>query len=422
MQTRVLIFMITTTVLLLLLDAYVFRGIKMHIHQFSAPWKKVISWAYWLPTLVFVVVLAYLFINGQEIAATKSFRPFYFAFGFALTLILPKILYSIFLLTDDFLHLIRFAINKLSTPKTAIAGGTGITRLQFISQTGLVLSGLFLGSIVYGIAKGKYAFRFLAESIQSKKLPLQSAGLKIIQISDTHLGSFAKTDPLEMRYLVDEINARQPDLILMTGDMVNNYAEEAEPWVDFFSAMKAKSGKFSILGNHDYADYVEWASPEEKGANLKKLENIHREMGFRLLKNENVEITSGEGAIALIGIENWGEGGFAKYGDLEKALLGVNPENFKILLSHDPSHWESQVMGKKDIDLTLSGHTHGMQFGVEIGSLRFSPAQLRYKRWGGLYKEGENHLYVNRGFGFIGFPGRVGMPPEITEINISPMI
>jgi len=153
---------------------------------------------------------------------------------------------------------------------------------------------------------------------------------------------------------------------------------------------------------------------------LKKLENIHREMGFRLLKNENVEITAGEGAISLIGIENWGEGGFAKYGDLEKALLGVNPENFKILLSHDPSHWESQVMGKKDIDLTLSGHTHGMQFGVEIGSLRFSPVQFRYKRWGGLYKEGNNHLYVNRGFGFIGFPGRVGMPPEITEINILP--
>lgn len=421
MQTRALIFMITTTVLLLLLDVYVFRGVKMHISQFSPGWKKFVSWMYWLPTLAFVLFLAYLFINGEAISATRSFRPFYFAFGFALTLLLPKLLYSFFLLTEDISQAIRYVIAKLSAPKTAVDQSHGITRLQFISQTGLVLSGLFMGSIVYGMVKGKYAFRFLSESITSLKFPQSAPPLKIIQISDTHLGSFAPEDPREMRYLIDEINARKPDLIFMTGDLVNNYASEAEPWIDFFASLQARLGKYSVLGNHDYSDYVPWPNEEDKAENLRQLERIHRDMGFRLLKNEHEEIPVGDAHISVIGIENWGEGGFAKYGDLEKALRDVNPDHFKILLSHDPSHWEAQVMGKKDIDLTLSGHTHGMQFGVEIGSLRFSPVQFRYKRWGGLYKEGINHLYVNRGFGFLGFPGRVGMPPEITEIVINPM-
>jgi uncharacterized protein len=419
MQPRVLFFITFTVLFLLLVDLYVFRGVRLHTAKLTTQWRSVIHWFYWLPTVALIAFLFYLVVNGQKISASGSFRPFYFGFGAALTLLLPKLLYSVFLLTEDIIHAGRWIVHHWSPSSVAESSDGKITRMQFLSQTGLIVSGLFLSGMVYGVARGRYAFRFVKEKIAAVGLSEKLKNLRIIQFSDTHLGSFAETDPEEMAWLIEEVNKLEPDFIFFTGDLVNNFGKEALPWIDFFAAMKARHGKFSVLGNHDYGDYVPWENPGEKEENLRLVERIHREMGYTLLKNESRIVEIGQNSIAILGVENWGMGGFVKYGDFDKAKIGTESADYRILLSHDPTHWEEKVFGKEKIDLTLSGHTHGMQFGVEIGRIKWSPARLRYKRWGGLYSEDNQHLYVNRGFGFIGFPGRVGMPPEITVIDIS---
>jgi len=214
------------------------------------------------------------------------------------------------------------------------------------------------------------------------------------------------------------INEQEPDLIFFTGDLVNNFAEETEDWAPVLKKMNAKMGKYSILGNHDYGDYSEWPSPEAKEKNLEEIKAFHKKMGFQLMLNENKSLKVNDEEIALIGVENWGKPPFPQHGDLDKAMEGVNPDSFKLLMSHDPSHWDAKVLGKTDINLTFSGHTHGMQFGIERIGIKWSPIQYRYPRWGGLYKESKQFLYVNRGFGYIGFPGRIGMPPEITVVEL----
>ena len=235
-----------------------------------------------------------------------------------------------------------------------------------------------------------------------------------------HLGSFLDNSFEEVKVAVRTVNELEPDYIFFTGDMVNNYAYETEPWIEILAELKAKKGKFSILGNHDYGDYVPWESEDEKQKNLESLYEAHRKMGFTLLRNESVDLERNGDRFSLIGVENWGQG-FHQYGDLKEAMKQTPAEGFKVLLSHDPTHWEKKVMeeGGANIDLTLSGHTHGMQLGVEIPSLgiKLSPARLRYKRWAGLYDSHGKYLYVNRGFGFLGFPGRVGIKPEITLLE-----
>jgi predicted MPP superfamily phosphohydrolase len=236
-----------------------------------------------------------------------------------------------------------------------------------------------------------------------------------VQISDMHLGSYGG-DPALVRNGVDLINAEQPDLIVFTGDLVNDYADEAEPFIAELGRLQARIGKYSILGNHDYSDYPKWPDPASKAANLKRLKEIHSEMGFRLLLDEHESLERNGARIGLLGVQNWGHR-FQQYGDLAKTLRGTEGLPFRILLSHDPTHWEHQVLGT-GVDLTLSGHTHGAQLGVKVGNTTYSPAQWIYKHWAGLYADNEQQLYVNRGFGFIGFPGRVGMPPEITVLEL----
>jgi len=283
----------------------------------------------------------------------------------------------------------------------------------------LAASAFMFGSMLYGMTRGKYAYRILSEKISFPDLPEAFRGARIVQISDLHLGSFQDGGHDEVAEAVAMINELEPDYIFFTGDLVNFYAKEAESWISVFSQLKAKQGKYSIFGNHDYADYVHWDSDQDKGRNMQRLREIHGEMGFDLMTNEHRWLLKDGDRIALLGMENWGLG-FAQYGNLHKTMEGVDENAFKILLSHDPTHWESEVMGKKNIHLTFSGHTHGAQFGLELPSLgiKFSPSEIRYKRWGGLYREGSQYLYVNRGFGFLAFPGRVGMPPEITCIDL----
>nr|WP_245405096.1 metallophosphoesterase [Algoriphagus sp. AGSA1] len=306
-------------------------------------------------------------------------------------------------------------------------------RRKFVSQAALALSAIpFLG-ILHGVLVGKYRYRVINHTLEFDDLPAEFDGFTITQISDIHSGSFDNKKKLE--YGIELINQQKSDIILFTGDLVNNQAEEMEPWIDTFKKLKAPMGKYSILGNHDYGDYVSWPSKEAKEANMQRLYEIQEELGFRLLRNESVKLqklalsgvegpaTNGvEGDVAsidLIGVENWGKG-FGQYGDLKKAAANLSDKSFKILMSHDPSHFDEQVKNFPQlIHLTLSGHTHGMQFGIEIpGFIKWSPASLRYPKWAGLYEELGRYLHVNRGFGFLAFPGRVGIWPEITVLKL----
>ena len=280
------------------------------------------------------------------------------------------------------------------------------------------LAAIPFASLLVGMIRGKYNYKVLHYALEFDDLPEAFDGFTLTQISDIHSGSFDNAK--KVNYGIDLINQQQSDVILFTGDIVNNKAEELLPWKAAFGRLKAKEGVYSVLGNHDYGDYVEWGSREEKAANLQLLFDTQKEMGFKLLLNETHFIEKGGQRLALVGVENWGKGGFKKAGDLEKAIEEVKADDFKVLLSHDPSHWEAQVLPHPyPFHLTLSGHTHGMQFGIEIpGWFKWSPVKWRYKQWAGLYQENKQWINVNRGFGFLGYPGRVGIWPEITVISL----
>lgn len=301
----------------------------------------------------------------------------------------------------------------------ATGSGAPISRKSFITTAGLAVSGATFLSFLYGVTWGKYAYRTERMQVPIPNLPAGLQGLRVVQISDAHLGSFSNT-PRPVLQALESINALDPDLILFTGDLVNTHADEAEPWIDAFKGLKAKLGKFSIMGNHDYADYGPFEE-HEREASIARLKEIHEAMGFRLMLNEHALIERDGGTLALLGVENWGSG-FRKSGDLDRAMEGSGCEALPtVLMSHDPTHWEERVMdGKAPIELTLSGHTHGMQFGIEIPWLgvKWSPSKWRYRRWAGLYEENGQFLHVNRGFGVLGFHGRVGMPPEITLLEL----
>ena len=300
-----------------------------------------------------------------------------------------------------------------------VQSSSPISRKSFLTQAGMGLSGATFLSFLYGVTWGKYAFRTERISIPIEGLPSGLSGMKIVQISDAHLGSFTNT-PKPVLDALEGINKLEPDLILFTGDLVNTHADEAEAWIPAFKSLKARLGKFSIMGNHDYADYgpfEDWEREESRA----KLKEIHTQMGFKLMLNEHERIDYNGVALVLLGVENWGSG-FRKNGDLIKAMEGSGCHMMPtVLMTHDPTHWEEKVMnGKAPVELTLSGHTHGMQFGIEIPWLgvKWSPSKWRYNRWAGLYKEGGQYLHVNRGFGVLGFHGRVGMPPEITVLEL----
>ncbi len=416
MSRFLVVFLISTTILLLL-DLYVFKGIKLLIQPLeNSLLKRSIKWVYWSGTIVYIVYFLWVIIQSKELAQAHNFRHFYALFGLIILMLIPKLIFAIFHLMDDITFGIMWLWNKLCYSDSPSGEGIVITRAAFLSRVGIVLAAVPFFSILYGMFKGKFDFRVIRQPISFSNLPKAFDGFTIVQISDAHLGSFLDNkEPVEKA--IGMINDLNPDLVVFTGDLVNNYAEEAEPWIDIFNGIHAKYGKFSILGNHDYGDYVQWPSDALQDANLDRLKQIHHEMGFRLLLNENKTLEINGQQISLIGIENWGKG-FKQKGDLKKATIGTEDKPFKILLSHDPSHWDAQVIGNKQYDLALAGHTHGMQFGIEIAGIKWSPVKYRYPRWGGLYNEGKQYIYVNRGFGFLGFPGRVGMPPEITLLEL----
>lgn len=328
-----------------------------------------------------------------------------------LTLFVSELIFVINLLLEDIYRFIAGVFHLIFEGSFVIP-----VRHPFLIEFGI---GLFFASVllfVYGMLKGKYAYRVIKHELYFKDLPEAFDGFTITQISDVHAGSFTNAKAVQKG--IDLINKQESDLFVFTGDLVNNKAEEIKPWIGHFSQIKAKHGQFSVLGNHDYGDYVKWDNDLVKQGNLQQLKNYHAELGFRLLLDEHVELNKNGEKIIVAGIENWGLG-FGERGDLQKAISGTAKDDFKILLSHDPSHWEAQVKNNPShIHLSLAGHTHGMQFGIEAFGIKWSPVKLRYKHWAGIKEEDGRILNVNRGFGFIGFSGRVGIWPEITVIEL----
>lgn len=339
-----------------------------------------------------------------------------FVIAVFLLVYIPKILVSVFVLAEDIFRLIWGITRKIITienhhnflPK----------RRKFISNTALAFSAIPLLSIIYGIWKGKYNYKVHKSIVYFDDLPDDFDGFTILQLSDIHCGSFDNHEKIQ--YGIDLINRQRFDMLVFTGDIINSKASEMDEWLEMFSSIKtAKFGKFSILGNHDYGDYIQWPTQKDRDLNFEKTKEIHPKLGWDLLLNENRIIRKGNSQIRLIGVENWGKGGFQKYGDLEKSSKNVGKNEFKILLSHDPSHWDLKVQDNPfNYQLTMSGHTHGMQFGIEIPGIKWSPIQYKYPHWAGLYENGSRKLYVNRGFGYLAFPGRVGIWPEITLIEL----
>jgi hypothetical protein len=336
---------------------------------------------------------------------------------------LGKVLIAAILLLTDLIMIIPNMFSFIFSFKNHPVGNPPegsrfISRFTFISQSAFFLGALLTAGLAYGMTN-RYRYKIRRVRVMLNNLPEEFKGMKIAQISDIHSGSF--DDPEAVAAGISSIMNENPDLILFTGDLVNNKSEEIVPYMNIFKAMKAPLGVYSVLGNHDYGDYVSWPSDEAKKQNLDRLKQHHAEMGWRLLLNEHVILERNNQQLALIGIENWGARGFTKYGDMKKAMAGLENSNVpvKILLSHDPSHWDAQVRTDyRDIDLTLSGHTHGMQFGIEIPGFKWSPVQYMYKQWAGLYQEQDQYLYVNRGFGFLGYQGRLGILPEITIMEL----
>jgi predicted MPP superfamily phosphohydrolase len=401
---------------MILIDLYVFQSLKLVTASLSPKLRLVIHAAYWSFTVAAIILFLVIpYIQFESLPAFVRVYVIAILFGF----FIAKFIAMIFFLVDDARRLLQWGGVKTYQLVKGDTTPTGaISRSLFLSWLGIGVGGGLFGTLLYGFGN-KYRYRIEKATIQSNRIPAAFKGLKIVQISDIHSGSLDDVEAVKKG--IQKINDLQPDVIFFTGDLVNNMAKEMDDKIELFSSLKAPMGIYSILGNHDYGDYVSWPSPDAKRENLDKLKSIHAEMGWKLLLNEHIALEKNGASIGLIGIENWGaRANFAKYGDLKKACQGADQYPFKILLSHDPSHWDAEVCKHYgDIDLTLSGHTHGMQFGVEIPGFRWSPVQYVYKQWGGLYKKGEQHLYVNRGFGFLGYPGRVGILPEITLIELA---
>ena len=364
---------------------------------------------YWLWVVLMIAsFMLYIQLDSTLYAGLRVFISALFFIN-----LIGKLFACLMLLGDDLRRLISYLTQfVISKDDARIAG-----RTAFIGKAALLTGTLPIMGLLFGILSGAHDYRIRRRNIYSPHLPKAFDGIRLIQISDIHTGSFF--NKTAVRGGVDIINQERGDIVLFTGDFVNNQSDEAKPYLDLFSKVKAPLGVHSVMGNHDYGDYHRWDSMMEKQRNIKNLHQMHEYMGWNIMLNENKIITINGSSIALLGLENWGVGRFSKYGDMTKTYKGSEEIPYKILMSHDPSHWDAQVLSEyPDIDLMLAGHTHGMQFGVEIGDFRWSPSQYVYKQWADLYQKGTQSLYVNRGFGFLGYPGRIGILPEITVLTL----
>jgi len=405
MRSVLIIFLLA--LFILGMDLYALRGIQ-HIFSPGRNGNPLFYYLFWGVSLLILLSLIVAGTRFQKLRDPSQFFGIMLIMGIFLMFYLPKLLFNATQLLGD-----------LSLLITGLFRHNGASLKLWFLIPGLVLGLLTFVAFGMGMARGRTNVKVFSETIKINKLPDSFHGLRIVQLSDIHLAGFYH-HPGYIKKVVTLVNELEPDLICFTGDMVHNFSEEVDPFVDILRDLSAPLGKIAVLGNHDYGAYFSWDSKEEETANLERVKTQIRASGFDLLLNEHRTISLNGDTLVILGVENWGKPPFPQMGDLSKAMSDVNPDHIKILLSHDPSHWDLRVREKEDIDLTLSGHTHGMQFGIEIGKFRWSPSKWTYRHWAGLYEENGQQLYVNRGLGYTGFPGRVGIWPEITLLTLQP--
>ena len=411
------VFFVLLIFILFAIDWYVWQGLRLAMRSLSIGTQRWIGYGYWIFTALTLFAYFVLQIvppdffsrNTRTMVITFIAIPYF-----------SKVFVSLFLLVDDIRRFFQWIVSFFVPGAGTVSPQTGevtIPRSEFLAKTAMVAGAGLVGTFAYGIISGAHDYRIRRVKVVLKNLPKEFDGIKIAQLSDIHSGSFFNRTAVKGG--VEMLLKEKPDIAFFTGDLVNDQAPEVKDYIDIFNKVKAPLGVYSTLGNHDYGDYMQWSSPQAKHNNLEDLKKAHGLMGWNLMLDENRAITVDGEKIGLIGIQNWGSGTFAKYGNMEKAMHGTDEYPVKLLLSHDPSHWREQVLPQyNDIDIAFAGHTHGMQFGVEIPGLKWSPVQYRYKEWAGLYQENDQYLYVNRGFGYLGYPGRVGILPEITIMEL----
>jgi uncharacterized protein len=400
----------------LLIDFYFFQAILFLTKSWSSTAQKVVRYGFWIPTLFAIGALFWwTFANPYSINTTV--RNLVLTALFAIYF--SKFFGIIFIFIDDIQRGVKWVAHFFyRASNTDSMAGEKISRSEFLTKAAVVASAIPFGAMAYGVISGAHDYRVRRVTVKLPNLPKSFDGIRIGQLSDIHSGSFFNKTAVKggVQMLLNE----KPDVIFFTGDLVNNETSEVNEYINVFDKLKAPLGVYSVTGNHDYGDY----NPKREDRvwrqrNFTDLVKAHKQMGYHILLNENTFLKEGGEQLAIIGIENWGAGRFSKYGRLDQAHKGTEDAAVKLLLSHDPSHWDAQVRPQfPDIDMAFAGHTHGFQFGVEIGSFRWSPSQYVYKQWAGLYQQGSQYLYVNRGFGYLGYPGRVGMPPELTIVEL----
>lgn len=389
-------------VVILVVDIFAFYWLQtITALTHSAATVRIINAFFWLFTVGLISAIMVMRLRLKKMESQRRQLLISSLYGLTVLSFVPKL---IFVIATSIIYYSNAALHIQES-------------LYWVPMLGLLAGLLPFFALCYAIFRSLYRFKVHKHKITTPALPAAFEGLRIVHISDTHLGSFNYRFHIFDR-AVKLINDLQPDLVLFTGDLVNNYAAELNGWQETFSQLQAGMGKYAVLGNHDYGDYSQWLSDADKQKNFEDIKDFHRLIGFRLLLNEAAVLRKDDDAIAIVGVENWGNPPFKQYGDIRKALCGVEGIPFKILLSHDPTHWPMEVVAHTDIDLTLAGHTHGMQAGFHFRNKKWSPIKYKYKHWAGLYTEGDQHLHVNRGLGWLGFPGRVGMRPEITFIEL----
>ena len=416
-MNKVLTLLLMAT-LFVLMDLYIFQSVKHVLQGFSTATRRSIAVIYWL---ISILALASFFYYNLVSKTDMSPEVRTLLFSLIFVNYFSKFFGVLVLVIDDVARAGQWVWAKLrpgsADTTSAIDTANTISRSDFLVKSSLVATALPALGMTYGIISGAHDYRVRRVTVPLKNLPPAFDGIRIGQLSDIHSGSFYNKTAVQGG--VDMLLQEKPDLVFFTGDLVNNQASEIRDYFSIFSRVTAPLGVFSTLGNHDYGDYISWPSPRAKQQNLQHVKAAHQEMGWNLLLDEHRMLREGDGTVAIIGIENWGAGRFAKYGNLEKAQQGTEEADVKLLLSHDPSHWDAQVRPMyPDIDIAFAGHTHGMQFGIEVGNFKWSPVQYMYKQWAGLYRQGEQFLYVNRGYGYLAFPGRIGILPEITVMEL----
>jgi len=402
------------TIFFLLVDYYLYQAIVVLSKGWNPAARNFIRYGFW--TLTALSIAALVWWNVSDPYKYKPGIRSWVMVGLV-GIYLSKIFGVLIVFIDDIQRGVRWLANLFTQGGEQASPGEGITRSEFLAKAAVIATAVPFTAMTYGIISGAHDYRVRRKTLYLPDLPKSFDGIRIGQLSDIHSGSFFNKTAVKGG--VEEFLKEKPDVIFFTGDLVNNEASEVKDYLNIFDKLNAPLGVYSVTGNHDYGDYKSWASLRDKQENFKNLVNAHKQMGFDILMNEHRYLEQGGDKIAIIGIENWGGGRFARYGKLDQAYAGTDEASVKLLLSHDPSHWDAQVRKSyPNIDVMFAGHTHGFQFGVEIGDFKWSPSQYAYKQWAGLYQEGNQYLYVNRGFGYIGYPGRIGIPPELTIIEL----